>query len=107
MATKLIELKILVKVFTENDYFIAYSPELQISTQGKTVEEVKKRFSERLDIFFSIALEKDNLHERLRSLGWVIQEKNPKKLIPPENFQVPRNLLMAQQCTSEQFSYSI
>ena len=40
-----------VNIFKENNYYIAYSPDLEIATQGKTVKQVKRRFKERLAIF--------------------------------------------------------
>jgi len=66
MAGKLIEIQILVNVFMENDYYIAYSPDLQIATQGKTEAEVEKRFAERLDIFFNRQQKHQNNQKAIR-----------------------------------------
>ncbi|MBA7538768.1 hypothetical protein ES705_31045 [subsurface metagenome] len=98
------EFKILVNIFKENDFYIAYSPVLQIATQGKTEKEVKKRFEERLNIFFEKAIEKGDLQERLEKLGWQV---SGKKMNPPKEVNVPLELLAAQRCKSTNMSYAI
>ncbi|MFA5715517.1 MAG: hypothetical protein WC998_07245 [Candidatus Paceibacterota bacterium] len=39
-------------IFKEDKHFIAYSPNLDLSTCGRTIEQVKKRFKEVVEIFF-------------------------------------------------------
>ena len=109
MAKKLnIKIGLNVKIFFDAGYYIAYSPELQISTYAKTEQEVKERFSDRLAIFFEHAISKGDLHDRLTSLGWRFVKKLRKTtLLPPEDVTVPAELLAAQQCHSEQFSYAV
>ncbi|MCK4905758.1 hypothetical protein KAS42_05940 [bacterium] len=47
---------------------IAYSPVLDLSTQGKTREEATKNFQEAMALFFEEA--KADLNEILLELGW-------------------------------------
>ncbi|MBU0765677.1 MAG: hypothetical protein KJ607_12660 [Bacteroidetes bacterium] len=97
-----IEINLNVKIFKENDYYIAYSPELQISTQGNTYNEVQKRMKERISIFFEMALEKGILGKRLKELGWTIMKKEH---IPPKEVTVPIELLMAKKCKGINYKY--
>ena len=70
MGTSHIEINLNVLVAKDGDYFIAFSPELQIATQGKTRHEVEKRFHERVTIFVEVAIEKGTLKKRLQELGF-------------------------------------
>ena len=103
-AIRKIKLEILVNIFKENSYYIAFSPVLQIATQGKTLREVNKRFGERLEIFFESAIEKGNLEDQLQKLGWNVQDK---KINPPNEVNIPTALLASQKCKSTNFSYAI
>lgn len=92
-----IEINLKVKIFKENDYYIAFSPDLQIATQGKTIKQVKKRFGDRMAIFVQRALETKTLEKRLKKLGWENIRHDPT---PPKDVMVPRELLMAKHCKS-------
>ncbi len=59
----------------EGESFIAYSPALDISTAGDSLEEAKKRFEEIVKIFFEEIIQKNTLDEVLTGLGWRKQEK--------------------------------
>lgn len=92
-----IEINIEVKIFKENDYYIAFSPDLQLATQGKTIRQVEKRFEDRMAIFIERAIETKTLGKRLKKLGW---ENIRHKPTPPKDVMVPRELLMAKKCKS-------
>jgi predicted RNase H-like HicB family nuclease len=64
-----------VTIFREGKTFIAYSPALDLSTVGKTFQEVQSRFQEMIDIFFDELRERGTLTEALLDLGWE-QTKN-------------------------------
>jgi predicted RNase H-like HicB family nuclease len=72
--------KIPVSIFKENELFVAYSPVLDLSTCGKTFEEVKKRFNEIVSLFFEEIIKKDTVDEVLQNMGW---RKTQKKWTPP------------------------
>lgn len=92
---KTLEINLIVKLFKEGDYYIAYSPELQISTQGNSKRQAKQRFAERLQIFFERSIQTNTLEDRLKSLGWNIEENEP-----PKQLVIPRELLKAKECQS-------
>jgi predicted RNase H-like HicB family nuclease len=49
----------------EDDWYVALCPELDIASQGKTVDEARRNLKEALELFFETASEKETL-ERLR-----------------------------------------
>lgn len=72
--------KLPVSIFKEGKYFVAYTPALDLSTSANTYEEVKKRFSEAVNIFFEHTTKKGTLDEILKDLGW---RKIKKQWTPP------------------------
>ena len=87
------EISLPVAFLREGEYFIAYSPALDLSTSGKSFAQAKKRFSEVVEIFFEELLEKGTLEEVLSELGW---RKVKREWVPPtlvaqevESFRVP------------------
>ena len=75
-----LEIKLPVSIFKEGRQFVAYTPALDLSTSGKTYEEVRKRFSEVVDIFFADTVKKGTLDSVLADLGW---KKIRKQWAPP------------------------
>jgi len=102
-----VQLVINVITFPDGDYYIAYSPELDISTYARTKEDVNKRFEERLTIFFETASRKKNLFKQLKELGWKIHDKPNPELIPPDEVKIPLHFLKARHYESHELQYSI
>ena len=82
-----------VSIIREDKSFIAYTPALDISTVGDSLEEVKQRFEELVEIFFEEIIEKGTIEQVLTDLGW---KKQAKTFIPPsvishttETFSIP------------------
>lgn len=69
-----------VSILKEGKYFIAYTPVLDLSTSGKSYEEVKMRFNEVVQIFIEELIERGTLDKVLTELGW---EKINKQWMPP------------------------
>lgn len=89
----LFQVSLPVSILKEGKYYIAYSPALDLSTSGKTFDEVKKRFTEIVSIFFEELLEKGTLDKVLSELGW---QNVQKEWFPPlvvanetERFNIP------------------
>ena len=59
-----------VQIVKQGKYFVVYSPALDITTSGKTLSEVRKRFNEIVGIFFNELIEAGTLHDVLTELGW-------------------------------------
>jgi hypothetical protein len=77
----------------EGDQFVAYTPALDLSTSGDSFEQVKKRFSEVVQIFFEECINMGTLDSVLSDLGWNKQnsEWNPPTVISQDTqiFNVP------------------
>lgn len=69
-----------VSIFKEGKQFVAYTPALDLSTSGKSYDEVKNRFQEIVGIFFEELVKKGTLEEVLTSLGL---QKVKKQWEPP------------------------
>lgn len=83
-----------VSILREGDSFIAYTPALDLSTVGDTMEQAQKRFEEAVQLFFEELREKGAINEALAELGW---QKENNNLTPPvvvshqtETFSVPQ-----------------
>ena len=48
----------------EDDMYVALCPELDIASQGKTVEEARENLQEALELFFETASQNE-IHDRL------------------------------------------
>jgi predicted RNase H-like HicB family nuclease len=59
----------------EKESFVAFSPALDLSTCGPTIEEARRNFAEALEIFFEECIKMNSLGEVLESCGWVKDEK--------------------------------
>lgn len=92
-AKKLRFVSLPVSFLKEGKYFVAYSHALDLSTSGKSFDEVKRRFDEVVQIFFEELFEKGTIEETLSDLGW---QRVQKDWTPPvviaqeaESFSVP------------------
>lgn len=79
-----IEVSLPVSIIKEGKYFVAYTPALDLSTSGETVEQAKEHFSEAVEIFFQELLDAGTLEEVLQDLGWI---KIDEHWTPPEEVQ--------------------
>lgn len=74
------EVKVPVITFREGATFVAHTPALDLSTSGRDIGQVKKRFGEAVGLFFEELLEKGTLEDVLYELGW---KKINKSWSPP------------------------
>lgn len=59
----------------ERNSFIVYTPSLDLSSFGKTLDEAKSNFSEAVQIFIEECFSSGTLNEVLESYGWVKRKK--------------------------------
>lgn len=69
-----------VSFLRESDQFVAYTPALDLSTSGNTLEEAKKNFTEAVEIFFDEVISMGTLEDVLLNLGW---KKQNNDFFPP------------------------
>mgnify|MGYP001566359440 CR=1 FL=1 len=80
MAKVQADLKLSVTFLKEDEQFIAYSPALDLSTCGKTLEEARNRFGEAAFLFIQELHKKGTSEEVLTNLGW---KKRDSSFVPP------------------------
>lgn len=73
-AIKGLDVSLSVSILKQGDCFIAYTPALDISTYGRSLEEAKKNFQELVDVFFAEFDDERSLANVLESLGWTKQK---------------------------------
>lgn len=81
MKNYFFQIQIPVSILKEKNRYVAYSPALDLSTSGKTIQQTKKRFSQIVGIFFEELTENQTLDSALSDLGW---RKTDKKWKPPK-----------------------
>ena len=69
-----------VSFLKEADQFVAYTPALDLSTSGITLEDARKNFAEAVELFFDEIIAMGTLEEVLLDLGWKKHEEN---FLPP------------------------
>ena len=74
--------KLPVTIFREEDAFIAYTPALDLSTSGKNLHQVKRRFTEVVSIFFEELEKMGTTEEVLKDLGWKKHKQTWKPFVP-------------------------
>jgi len=74
------DIQLPVTFLKEGSQFIAYSPALDLSTCGKTLEEARRRFGEAVSLFMHELHVKGALDEVLEGLGW---QKKRSSFVPP------------------------
>jgi len=69
-----------VMVLKEGKRFVAYTPALDISTSGKTLQQAQKRFAELAMLFLEELVEMGTVNQVLSGLGW---QKLNQQWTPP------------------------
>ena len=99
MAKRIVnyQISIPVQIIKEDNIFVAYTPALELCTQGDTYEEAEQMLGEAINIFFEECIERGTLEQVLKDCGWTkVAQKN--QWIPPrrevisdknESFTVP------------------
>ncbi len=80
MYTSIKSLNLPVSFLRESDQFVAYTPALDLSTSGSTLEEAKNNFAEAVEIFFDEIISMGTFEDVLLDLGW---KKQNEDFIPP------------------------
>ena len=74
-----IQVKVSVIEFQEDGKYFVYSPTLDITGYGNTMEEATRSYSETLEEFVRYTANKGTVLEELKRLGWTIKNKNSTK----------------------------
>lgn len=83
-SEKAIEINVEVFIVKEGKYFTAYSPALEISGYGNSVENAKTSFKTEVQIFLEETHKRGTLEKYLLKNGWKLQQT------PIINYEPPR-----------------
>ncbi len=88
MASLLFQLPVVIT--KQGKRFVAHTPALDLSTSGKSVKDVQKKFDEAVQLFFEEIVEMGTVNEVLSELGWhrVQQTWNPPQVVSAESIGV-------------------
>jgi hypothetical protein len=76
-----IDVVLMVAIFKEDKYYVAYCPALDLSSYGLSAKEATKSFSEMLNLFFKETKRKGTLERLLLKYGWTLKQTEFR---PPE-----------------------
>lgn len=82
--TKKFKINVRVLISEDGDYFLAYCPELDLSSYGRSESAATKAFAQVLKIFVKETERKGTLEKILLGLGWTLKQKPSFKYQPPE-----------------------
>ncbi|MFW5702413.1 MAG: hypothetical protein ACOCXP_00400 [Candidatus Dojkabacteria bacterium] len=82
ILNKIKQVNLPVITLKEGDYFVAYTPALDLSSYGKDLKEAQRHFTEAVAIYFEEIIENGSWYDELTSLGWTINEKKQEFLAP-------------------------
>lgn len=87
-----IDVRLLLMQFEdENHIFFVYSPHLDLTGYGRTLQEAKLAFEDALNDFFDYTVKHNTLQNVLSKLGWSAKQKAKLKLIPSIQSIISKN----------------
>lgn len=79
-----IEADLRMQIKREDNCFVVYCPDLELSSYGDTVEEAQRNFCEVVAIFFDDIVKRGTVEEVLAECGWQrVNAKPHPKWVPP------------------------
>jgi predicted RNase H-like HicB family nuclease len=88
-ATVQAEFRLFGRIRQRRGWFIAHCPPLDLTTQGKTLEEARQNLIEASQLFIMSCLERGTLDQALKELGFIPLRKVRPHAVPPGTFQFP------------------
>lgn len=61
------------KIWEEGKHFIAYTPELDVASQGKTPQQAEDRLHETVELFLEETKKMGTLEDVMRSAGFMLR----------------------------------
>ena len=97
-----VEFNLPLLTFQEEGLYFFYSPALDLTGYGRTVQEADSSFQEALRQFLNYSTNKNTLWPELRKLGWKISKKSISK--PPSLVDmVNKNQYLAEIFEEKQY----
>ena len=84
-----IEVMLTGTLFKDGNYWVAYCPELNVSSFGNTQKEAKAALNEALQLFLEDITDRGTMYEALKELGWNISSDKKSILFTPSSALIP------------------
>ncbi len=92
-----LELKLNILVFQEDNFFLAYCPSLNLSSYGDSIQDAKDAFDEIMQSYIQDTQSRGTLTKDLVSLGWRLEIINHRAEPPSElQLEIPAGMLRKQ-----------
>jgi predicted RNase H-like HicB family nuclease len=65
-----------IKTWKEGQHYVAYTPELDVSSQGKSSGDAEKRLQEAIDLFLDETKRLGTFHDVLGSVGFLRKDRH-------------------------------
>ncbi len=79
MTHKYMEIDLTMQIWKEGNMYVSYSPELDVSSCGRTSDEAKKNLHEAVEAFLEEAEHMGTLQEILEEAGFIKDEAGWKR----------------------------
>ncbi len=85
----------------QGKWYVAHCPPLDLSSQGRTLDEAKKNLIEASELFIVSCLERGTIDQALKELGFVKFGGEKPQRIPPGSFRFPVPIPLILQRSAE------
>ena len=75
-----------IKTWQEENNFVAYNPELDIASQGKTAVQAQENLQEAVDLFLETTKRMGTLRQVLEEAGFVVKKTKREYKVPQISF---------------------
>lgn len=90
MMTILVDFQLYGRIKKRRSWYIAHCPPLDLSTQGRTIDEAKKNLIGASKLFLISCLERGTLDQALKELGFVpLHGEKYEESLPNDAFAYP------------------
>ena len=101
-----IELQLTVMVIEDEGVFVSYSPALEYTSYGSSVEEARSAFSDALYLYFDHCIEHGTLLGDLKKHGWEFESDS---IQGPDEFDfagIPSGMIKKQYWHNQQLTFA-
>lgn len=81
---KNVEVKLDIFFVKEDNFYIAFSPAMDLTAYGNSMRDAKKSFETTFQIYLEESFKDDTLIDDLLKHGWTVQTQPTAKFTPPK-----------------------
>lgn len=81
------EFKLFGVIKRKGDWYVAYCPPLDITTQARSLEEAQENLKQACSLFLTSCFERGTFEQAVRELGWTVSKSGRST---PKATEIPR-----------------